>query len=93
MPFWSRFCGDAAAALRNCVGAFVADTEEYGRFAPAAGAGDGFAWACCATAFALRRAISIFRICSGVGGFGGSWPAERVARGGVRCLSAIARVW
>jgi hypothetical protein len=32
---------------------------------------------------------TIFRICSGVGGFGGSLPAERVARGGVAGLSAM----
>ena len=62
---------------------------EYARFAPATGAGDGTAWFCCAAAFALRRAISILRICSGVGGFGGNFPAERVARGGVRGLSAM----
>jgi hypothetical protein len=79
----------AAAALRNCVGAFDAERAEMGRLALATGAGGGFACACCAAAFALRRAISILRICSGVGGFGGSLPAERVARGGVRCLSAM----
>ena len=61
--------------------------DEYARFAPATGAGEGLDWACCAAALALRRASSILRICSGVGGFGGSLPAERVARGGVVCLS------
>lgn len=58
--------------------------DEYARFAPATGAGEGFeACVCCAAAFALRRASSMRLICSGVGGFGGSLPAERVARGGV----------
>lgn len=50
---------------------------EYARFSPATGAGDGRdACACCAAAFAFRRASSMRLICSGVGGFGGSLPAE-----------------
>lgn len=90
MPFASRFAGDAAAALRELCGMFAVDTALYARFAPATGAGDGrAAWDCWAAAFALRRAISILRICSGVGGFGGSFPAERVARGGVDGRSAM----
>lgn len=80
---------------------------EYARLVPATGAGVGFeACACCAAAFARRRACSyivvsalggtsrrlqltIRRTCSGVGGFGGSLPAERVARGGVEGRSAM----
>jgi hypothetical protein len=66
--------------------------EEYARLVPAAGAGVGFdACACCACAFALRRASSMRLICSGVGGLGGSLPAERVARGGVAGRSDMLR--
>lgn len=87
-PLWSGLDWDTPA-LRTCVGALSDVMFEYARFAPATGAGEGFAWACVAAALALRRACSIFRICSGVGGFGGSFPTERVARGGVVCLEAI----
>jgi hypothetical protein len=36
---------------------------------------------------------TILLICSGVGGFAGSLPAERVARGGVDGLSAMVELW
>lgn len=36
--------------------------------------------------------LTIRRTCSGVSGFGGSLPAERVARGGVEGLSDIVQV-
>ena len=82
-PFWSGFRGEAVAAFRRVAGVCEAVMDEYARFVPATGAGDGFDWACCAAALALRRASSMRLICSGVGGFAGSFPAERVARGGV----------
>ena len=71
--------------------------DEYARFVPATGAGEDFDWACCAAALAFRRASSMRLICSGVVGFAGSFPAERVARGGVfgrsDMLGGMASVW
>jgi hypothetical protein len=62
-PFWSRFAGDAAFALRSCVGMFEEFMAEYARLVPATGGGAGLeACACCAAAFALRRASS----CAGI---------------------------
>lgn len=52
-------CGEAAVAFRDCIGVFEAVMEEYARFAPATGAGEGLdVCACCAAALALRRASS-----------------------------------
>jgi hypothetical protein len=77
-------------ALRDCEGVVDEVMDEYARFVPEVGVGDGRdAWTCCACAFARRRASSIRLTCSGVGGFGGSLPAERAARGGVAGLSGM----
>lgn len=37
----------------------------------------------------MQIGVTILLICSGVGGFAGSWSAERMARGGVEGLSAM----
>lgn len=48
-------------AFRTCVGVVDEVIEEYARFVPATGAGEGrAAWACCAWAFARNRASSYY---------------------------------
>lgn len=50
-------------ALRDCCGVVDGIVDEYARFVPATGAGEGRdAWACCACALALRRASSWTRL-------------------------------
>lgn len=47
------------SAFRDCAGVVDEVRDEYARFVPATGAGEGRdAWACCACAFARSRASS-----------------------------------